>query len=214
MKKGILFDLDGTLWDSAEGVCESWNVVRERRGLPYRVDVAEMHRQMGKTMEAIAYSLFPDQEKGEALRILQECTDYENEYLLTRGGILYDGLEETLGLLREQGFFLAVVSNCQKGYIEAFLDHHGLGSCFDDTECFGNTGRGKGENIRRVAERNGLDRTLYVGDTLGDWEASREAGTDFLHAAYGFGQVPEGTPAVRELRELPAACAKWAADAR
>ncbi len=214
MKQGILFDLDGTLWDSGEGVAASWNEVLEKLGRPERSSVEKVHSVMGKTMDAIAREMFPGETKAEAWKLMIQCMDWENAYLRIHGGTLYPELEETLRALREQGFFLAIVSNCQKGYIEAFLDHHGLGSCFDDRECFGNTGRGKGENIRRVAERNGLDRALYVGDTLGDWEAAREAGTDFLHAAYGFGQVPEGTPAVRELRELPAACAKWAADAR
>lgn len=212
MKKGILFDLDGTLWDSAEGVAASWNEVLEEKGRPERCTVDSIHSVMGKTMDAIGRILFPRDTEEEAGRLMEQCMERENAYLLEHGGILYEGLEETLKALRERGYFLAIVSNCQKGYIEAFLTHHGLEAWIQDLECFGNTGRGKGENIRRVVERNRLDRALYLGDTMGDYEAAREAGTDFLHAAYGFGQVPAGTPAIRDIRELPEACAKWAGE--
>ena len=89
------------------------------------------------------------------------------------------------------------------GYIEAFLSHHGLEEYFDDTENFGHTGHGKGYNIRLVVERNRLERTIYLGDTQGDYDAAKEAGIPFLHAAYGFGTVPAGTASISDIRELP-----------
>jgi len=203
MKRGILFDLDGTLWDSAEGVAASWNQALETMGRPERVDRDFVHSIMGKTMDAIGRLMFPKEADAERNRLMEYCLGQENDYLRIHGGVLYEGLEETLRTLREAGVFLAIVSNCQKGYIECFLEHHGLGAYVDDTECFGNTLRGKGYNIRLTVERNGLEEALYVGDTLGDYEAAAEAGIPFLHAAYGFGTVPEGTPAIRDIRELP-----------
>ena len=113
-------------------------------------------------------------------------------------------LVRVLAALREEGHFLAVVSNCQEGYVKAFLDHHGMWDYFQDYEEYGRTGKLKAENIRLVLARNGLESedAVYVGDTMGDYEAAAEAGVSFLHAAYGFGQVPEGTPAIGALSEL------------
>lgn len=202
MKKAIMFDLDGTLWDSAEGVAIAWNRALEKQGRPERIDEKYVHSVMGMTMDAIAMNMLPGETPEEAVRILELCLQMENEYLLEHGGILYDGLAETLGILKDRGYFLSIVSNCQEGYIEAFLEHHGLGQYFDDTENFGRTKHGKGYNIRLVAERNGLDQVTYLGDTQGDYDAAMEAGVLFLHAAYGFGRVPEGTPAIRDFREL------------
>ncbi len=202
MKTGILFDLDGTLWDSAEGVAISWNRALERMDRAERVDVKRVHALMGKTMADIAYALFPREAPEEAVRILSVCTDEENAYLAEHGGTLYEGLEETLRALRRRGFLLAIVSNCQAGYIEAFLKAHHLAACFDDTENYGRTGMGKSHNIRLVTERNGLDRAWYLGDTQGDFDAATEAGIAFIHAAYGFGTVPEGTPRIMDIREL------------
>ena len=203
MKKGILFDLDGTLWDSAEGVAQAWNEVLEKMGRPERTTVEGVHSVMGKTMDVIAVQMFPGETRENAIRILADCLDNENAYLREHGGVLYEGLEETLGRLRKAGYFLAVVSNCQSGYIEAFLAYHGLEKYFDDTECYGDTGQGKGYNIRLVVERNRLENAFYLGDTQGDYDAAVEAGIPFLHAAYGFGTVPEGTPVLRDFRDLP-----------
>ncbi len=204
MKKGILFDLDGTLWDSAEGVAAAWNEALEEMGRPERVTVQSVHGVMGKTMDVIARETFPAEPWDRAEKLMNFCLQRENDYLREHGGILYQGLEETLALLRQKGYFLAIVSNCQEGYIEAFLAYHGLEKYFDDTENFGHTGHGKGDNIRLVVNRNRLEQAAYLGDTQGDWEAAREAGIPFIHAAYGFGTVPAGTPAIRSIQELPA----------
>lgn len=202
MKTGILFDLDGTLWDSGEGVALSWNSALKSLNRTERLTTERVHSLMGKTGAEIARILFPEEPPEGAERILHACMEEENAWLSRHGGRLYEGLEETLQALKAQGFFLAIVSNCQEGYIEAFLQAHRLAPLFDDIENYGRTGLDKAGNIRLVAERNGLDRAWYVGDTMGDYEAAAAAGLPFIHAAYGFGTVPEGTPAIREIREL------------
>lgn len=202
MKQGIIFDMDGTLWDSAEHVAVSWNQVLEEDGrIGKRLKKEDIQGVMGKTMDVIADLLFPELSKEARMQLLNDCCLKENEYLREHGGVLYPGVEETLKALGEK-YSLFIVSNCQKGYIEAFLDHYGLWDYFDDIECYGNNLLQKGENIRSIAERNGLGMAVYVGDIQGDYEASRMAGAGFIHAAYGFGTVDAPVPAINSFQEL------------
>lgn len=203
MKRGIIFDMDGTLWDSAEGVAQSWNEVLDTWAIDRSPLTAEdIHGVMGKTMTDIADILFSMVEQEERKKLLDACCSRELEYLTEHGGILYPHVEQTLQLLAKD-YPLYIVSNCQSGYIEAFLSCYGLESYFKDIECFGNNGRQKGENIALLAERNRLEDAVYVGDIRDDYEASMEAGIKFIHAAYGFGTIAENIPRVQSFSELP-----------
>ncbi|MGN0342770.1 MAG: HAD family hydrolase [Roseburia sp.] len=208
MKRGIIFDMDGTLWDSAQGVATAWNQVLKKWGIQREtLTEADIHSVMGKTMTVIADILFPmvgEQERGE---LLQECCHVENTYLSKNGGILYPELEETLQILGEK-YPLYIVSNCQSGYIEAFLSYYRFTEYFADTECFGNNGKQKGENIALLAKRNELTEAVYVGDIQGDYDASVQAGVKFIHAAYGFGTVEQPVPKIDRFEELPAVVAE------
>ena len=83
MKTGIIFDLDGTLWNATKQIAESWNVVFERYDdIDLRLTTKELEQQMGKLMETIADDLLPNIPVERRYKILQECCDYENDYLL------------------------------------------------------------------------------------------------------------------------------------
>lgn len=140
-------------------------------------------------------------------KILLDCYKYENEYLSMHGGKLYPDLEDVWKQLGRD-YDLYIVSNCQTGYIEAFLDFFGFRHYIKDMECYGNTGKNKGYNIRLVVERNQIKDPVYVGDIEGDYEASKEAGVKFIHAAYGFGTIRDEVPEIHALKELPAVADK------
>lgn len=204
MKKGILFDLDGTLWDSSQEVALSWTeALKKRDDVKKEITMEDMQSVMGKTMTEIGNTLFSEYDREKRMELLDFCVKEENEYIRLHGGRLFEGLEETLKVLKEKGYHLYIVSNCQSGYIEAFLEYHKLERYFDDFECFGGTGRPKGENIRLVAERNHLDKAVYVGDIQGDYEATMQAGLPFIHARTGYGTVNAEVPFIHKLSQLP-----------
>lgn len=203
MKKGIIFDMDGTLWDSSKNVARSWDeVISYETDNKLCVTVEDIQNVMGHTMTEIAEMLFSDLGKEEANLLMDKCCDYENEYLGRHGGVLYPKVEETLALL-SKNYPLYIVSNCQDGYIEAFLKFYDFSRYFVDTECFGRTKKDKGSNIALLALRNQLDDAVYVGDIQGDYDSSKKAGVKFVHAAYGFGRIEERVPFIREFAELP-----------
>lgn len=115
--------------------------------------------------------------------------------------VLYLHLEEVLKEL-SRNFFLAIVSNCQDGYVQAFLDHYEFWKYFDDIEMAGRTGRSKGENISLVVKRNHIEKAVYVGDTSRDQEAAKLAGVPFIYAAYGFGDVSSPDFMINQISDL------------
>ena len=203
--KMVLFDLDGTLWDSAEGVAESWNQVLSHAPEDVPVLTADdIHSVMGKTMTQIADILFPMLTEERRAEVLEACCKWENAWLSKKGGILFPKLQETLQILKDKGYGLAIVSNCQTGYIPAFLRSSGLELMFVDYEEWGNTLRSKGENILSVLQRNGAQKSVYVGDTQGDQNAANFAGVPFIHAAYGFGTSESPEAVLNAFADLPA----------
>ena len=200
MKKGILFDLDGTLWDSSENVVKAWNEVLMRYDLR-QITRDDMQSYMGKTLEKIGELMLPDLGIEERSRIMKECCDNENDFLSRHGGMLFPNLENVLAEL-SQKYELFIVSNCQSGYIETFLKYHKLEKYFTDHECPGGTGKEKGENIRIVVDRNNLEKAVYIGDTQGDCESAFFAGIPFIHAAYGFGKVDADVPKIKSIGEI------------
>lgn len=203
MKQGIIFDMDGTLWDSSENVAKAWDgVVREKGYTEHPITAKDVQSVMGWTMDRIAEHLFSYLKKEERKPLLDECCLVENAYLREHGGVLYPDLEKTLLSLSEMGFNLYIVSNCQSGYIESFLDHYHFGHLFEDTQCYGDNGLEKGENIALVVERNRLDDAYYVGDIQGDYDASSFAGVPFIHATYGFGTVVQEVERISTFSQL------------
>lgn len=198
-KKAVIFDLDGTLWDSSRQITDSWNEVLEKQGRK-ACTYEFISSLLGQPMDAIAMAVYPDLSLDEAMEKLNECMDYENAYLAKHGAMLYPDLRSTLEELR-RNYFTAIVSNSQSGYIEAFLKAHDLSDLFDDFECFGNTMEYKDANIRNVLKRNQIDEAFYVGDIQSDCDASFKAGIPFVFASYGFGDV-RNTPQISGLNEL------------
>lgn len=199
---GIIFDVDGTLWDSTDSVVESWNLaIRENSDLDFVVTDEFLSSLFGKTMDEICNLLFPSSEKEERLRLGALCFEYENKYLETKPGRLYPGVRETFERL-SQKTRLYIVSNCQCGYVEVMLKTTGLGKYVTDTLCFGQTQTSKGKTIRTLMEKNHLKDVFYVGDTQGDADACKEAGIPFVFASYGFGNVPDAKWSIDSITEL------------
>lgn len=191
----IILDVDGTIWDTTSIVASAWNEAAISLNLSVqRADSATLKGEFGKTMSCIADDLWPSLSASDKKRLMAQCCKYEQAALSklnTQGNpsakdICYGGVVETVRKLCHSVPFF-IVSNCQKGYVELVMEKTALADCITDFECYGNTGKGKADNIRALAERNGLKCPIYVGDTEGDRVSCAEAGAVFVWAKYGFG---------------------------
>ena len=198
----LIFDMDGTLWDTVAEVTASWKETIARSGLPLPPQIDSLSQYFGMTEDEIAHELFPQLTFEESSALLRRCNTEECDYIYRNGTTIYPGLIDTLEKLSKH-FRLFIVSNCVDGYIETFFKTFDTAKYFEDYEFFGRTGMKKAQNIRLICERNGLKAPVYVGDTVWDAEACEEAGVPFIYAAYGLGELTDTTRACRVIRSFP-----------
>lgn len=202
----IIFDLDGTLWDSTVNVADAWVAAKDEVDyIDLDITPQKVAGIAGMAYDAIYEKLFPGLSTEKRDKFKRICGVKELEFLNERGGLLYPKLEETLQYLAEK-YRLFIVSNCQTGYIEVFLKIHGMEKYFEGHQCYGTKNQPKAENIKDVVLDYNLSSPVYIGDTLGDYESSTKAGVPFIFASFGFGNVEEGQIAtiksISELQEL------------
>jgi phosphoglycolate phosphatase len=187
----IIFDLDGTLWDSSANVVLAWQSAKE--AVDYVKDdfTLPMIRSItGMTYKAIFETLLPylDEQQREGFKAI--AGKKELEILYEKGGELYPQLDKTLKYLTGK-YKLFIVSNCQSGYIEVFFKISGLEHYFLGHQCYGTKNMPKADNIKDIVNDHNLSAPVYIGDTMGDYSAATKAGVPFIFANYGFGVVNE-----------------------
>ena len=202
--KSLIFDIDGTLWDSRALVAEGYNIQLNAEGYPQLCVDAEVLRPLfGKTMTEIADVILASVPAQERYGLMERCMDTENKYLAENEcKIGYLGVKETLEALKKD-YRLFIVSNAQCGYPELCMQKLDIQSLFEGHLCFGDTGTEKGQTILTLMRRHNITDALYIGDTQGDYEATLVAGIPFVWCAFGFGN-PEGYAArLDDFRQLP-----------
>lgn len=190
--ESLIFDIDGTLWDSRALVAEGYNIQLNKEGLSrYCITAETLKPLFGRVMTEIADVLFADFPEKERYALMARCMETENRHLHENPcHIGYPGVRETMEELAKT-HRLFIVSNSQQGYPELCISKLGLTGCITGHLCFGDTGTSKGKTIRALMEKYHITSCAYIGDTQGDYEATVEAGIPFLWASYGFG-TPAG----------------------
>ena len=201
--ESLIFDIDGTLWDSRSIIVEGYNQVLTAAGHEDLCVTAEdLKRLFGKTMKEIADIMLTTLPEEERYPLMEKCIDTGDARLLDDPcDIGYPGVKETLEELHKR-YRLFIVSNSQLGYPETTMEKLGITHLFQGHLCFGNTGTDKGTTIRILMEQHSIENAVYIGDTQGEYEAAVKAGLPFVWATFGFG-VPDGYDAkIDSFRQL------------
>ena len=201
----IIFDLDGTLWDTTYIVAESWKkYLVEHYDSNFHVSEEMLKGLFGKPITEIAQLLFPNETKEKCQELIRGCCKLQHEVLETRAPEVYAGVREGLQELKEAGHRMFIVSNSQQGYIELFLRVSGLGMFFEGILCAGDTGEPKAYNIEKIIADYQIKDPIYIGDTDGDHQAAKSAKVPFVFATYGFGDTKEPNYRIEKFADLVA----------
>ena len=201
--ESLIFDIDGTLWDSRALVAEGYNAQLCKEGLDHLcVDAERLKTLFGKVMTEIADALFESLPQEERYPLLERCMENENRHLAESPcHIGYPGVKEALTELAKN-HRLFIVSNSQCGYPELCIRKLGLEDLIRGHLCFGDTGTSKGQTILRLMREHNITSCAYVGDTQGDLDACREAGIPFIFAAFGFGSPDSCEARIEKFEDL------------
>ena len=111
----IIFDVDGTLWDSTDVVAKAWtDYLRQKEQIDLTITAGQLKTLFGKPLAEIAALVFPEYPENEQLRLIDGCCEAEHALLHITGAPLYEDLEKAL---QEQGFSLVEfsrLSNCKE----------------------------------------------------------------------------------------------------
>ena len=201
--ESLIFDIDGTLWDSRALVAEGYNIQLRAEGLAHLCVTAEDLKPLfGKVMTQIADAILSPIPESERYALMDRCMATENAYLQENEcRIGYPGVKQTLSQLAKS-HRLFIVSNSQCGYPELCIRKLGLEDYIQGHLCFGDTGTEKGETIRRLMQKHQITDAVYIGDTQGDCDAANNAGIPFIFAAYGFGQPDHYAAKIEQIEDL------------
>ena len=197
----LIFDLDGTLWDTCEACAVAWNNVVNRNEIKFRqVTASDVRSVTGKPHAECIKTVFSSLSNEEISILIDETMIEDTLAIKEMGGELYEGVSEGLNILNEY-YDLFVVSNCQSGYIENFLSQNKFENLFKDYLCWGDTNEPKPLNTAAVMKKNNLQNPVFIGDMEGDYEAARVCELEFYQVKYGFGLPMEGCKTIESFPE-------------
>ena len=189
MRKAVLFDLDGTLADTAPDMARTVNEMRTRRGLaPVQPEVVRPHVSKGaRGMIMAAFGIGTDHPDFPAMR--EEFLDIYAGCLCVDTA-LFPGMEELLERLESEGVAWGVVTNKFERFARPIMQHLGLGDRVGIVVGGDTCPRAKPFPDSLLAAASALQvdprNTLYVGDDERDVQAARAAGMPVIVAGYGY----------------------------
>ncbi len=202
-KKLIIFDMDGTILDSSKSITKSINFVRNELGLsPFSVEkITKLINMPDQDLPKLFY---------EDIKPYSECRKiFEKHYHenCIKDMRLYNGIRE---LLRElnRDFLLAVATNAYEMFAKKMLEHLEINNYFEMIVGSDTIGARKPDpkviqyilNTLNINEKE----ALFVGDSLKDEQAAKNANIKYIFADWGYGECkkPDLTLSLNNLKYI------------
>lgn len=193
----IIFDVDGTLFDTSEGIFECINFVLREKKFP-ELSEEELKRFIGPPIIESFQKYC-----GFSHELANELTEmYRNYYVETyiKKSYMYSGMKELLDQVKAKNIKVAIATLKTQIQIDTLLKNKNLSIYFDLVCGAAPNRRNKVDLINYIANQLKIEarEMVLVGDSVLDAEGARKAGVDFIGVTYGFGLKKEN-----DLRGIP-----------
>ena len=187
--KTVLFDLDGTLTDSAEGIINSVRLVMNQFNIPIPgMDV--LHTFVGPPLhDMFVRHGVPEDKVDEAIRIFRERYTTIGKFENTP----YPGIHELLKALKSRGYSLYVATSKPENQAVEILQHFELAQYFDSI-CGASLDRSritKEEVLKHLLANTPSNDPVMVGDTVYDVVGAAALGIPTIGVSWGYGSVED-----------------------
>ena len=192
----VVFDLDGTLIDTAPDLVDTLNLILAREALPAVPFAAARNMIGGGARMLIERGLTAEgraSTREEVDRLYRDFVAHYSDHIADRSRP-FPGLEAALNQLAEAGWRFAVCTNKLEGLSVRLLDALGLTARFDaicGQDTFG-VQKPHPDILLRTIERAGgaPDRAVMIGDSATDINVARAAAVPVIAVAFGYTEVP------------------------
>lgn len=190
----ILFDLDGTLVDTAPDLGYALNLQRERHGLPPlpQSDIRPFASHGSKGLLSVGFKLTPEHHSFAKMR--EEYLDLYDQ-VFTRSPVLFEGVEAVLSAIESRRIPWGIVTNKPRRFSEPLIKALQLEQRLNCLVCGDDAARPKPhpETLFMACNMTGIEAAncLYVGDAERDIQAGRAAGMRTVVALFGYIDVTD-----------------------
>lgn len=187
--KGIIFDLDGTLIDSRNGIIESFNYAYERVFKKHpRFKISDL---IGPPLDEILNNIENPSINQEKEFLIEFKNHYDHKGY--KKSFLYDGVIESLNQLKSKKMKLYIATNKRLKPTLLILKLLNLQNFFEEVICSDSYEK-KISKIKMLEliyqkQNHNITKFFMIGDTIHDFEASKKNQIEFIFAEYGYGKI-------------------------
>jgi len=198
----IIFDLDGTLWETIEATYIAANIIVEKHKELKKISKETIIKGMGLSTQENATNYIPYIPAKQGIKYMKEISQKTSEIINEKNVVIYDGVIETLKELSKE-YKMGIITNNRDEYAKTFLNITKLKEYFTDYMGAASYNITKGEAIKQMVKKYNEKENYYVGDIKKDQEATMYAGIKFIHAKYGFEPNLKSELSIKKIQDLP-----------